>query len=230
MAARSAFHDELQAAVDERHQADHPLIAKWAAGEIGRETVAGAIAEIWYWINGIQPKLFFHVSSGAPDDVIEMQLENYREETDPENPHMALILRFAAACGLSRETLDRGRGLPTTESLVGFQLATARRESWIAGVAASAIASEAQEPALIGKVLPALRGTYGFSEHELEFWWLHGEADIEHGGRAFRVLERHCVTRADKDLAIHWAREGARMKWLFWDGIALHYETGYRLQ
>ena len=230
MVAKSAFHKELQAAVNERHQVDHPLIAKWANGDVKPETVAGVITEIWYWINGIQPKLFFAICADAPEDIIGMQLENFHEETDPENPHMDLIIRFAAACGQSRKKLDQSRGLPTTESLVNFQLGTARREHWMAGLAASAIASEAQEPVLIQKVLPALRDTYKFSEHDLEFWWLHGVADVEHGGRAFKALERHCKTRADKDLAIHWAREGARMKWMFWDGITLHYEMGHRLQ
>jgi hypothetical protein len=31
-------------------------------------------------------------------------------------------------------------------------------------------------------------------------------------------------------MAIHWAGEGARNKWMFWDGIYLHYEMGYKLQ
>ena len=31
-------------------------------------------------------------------------------------------------------------------------------------------------------------------------------------------------------MALRYARDGARMKYLFWDGINLHYEIGYRLQ
>ena len=44
------------------------------------------------------------------------------------------------------------------------------------------------------------------------------------------MLEKHCTTRETRELALHWAREGARMKYMFWDGINLHYEMGYRLQ
>ena len=32
-----------------------------------------------------------------------------------------------------------------------------------------------------------------------------------------------------KDLALHWAYEGARMRWFYFDGIFLHYEMGYSL-
>ena len=46
----------------------------------------------------------------------------------------------------------------------------------------------------------------------------------------FDTLEKHCTTRETQDIAIHWAREGARMKYMFWDGINLHYEVGYPLQ
>ena len=230
MAAMTTFHRELQGAVNEQHQADHPLIAKWARGEVKRETVTGAAAEIWHWVGNLLPEAFFNICAKSPADVVDMEMENLREETDPDNPHTELLLRFNEACGTDRKVLMAGRGLPTTESWLNWELDVTRYQSWIAAVSGVHISSEAQEPTLINKILPALRETYKFNEHELEFWWLHGEADIEHGGRAFKALERHCKTRAQKDLAIHYAREGARMKWLFWDGINLHYEMGYKLQ
>ena len=230
MTNAEAFEKELQAAVDERHQADHPLVARIAAGEAKRETIAGAITEHWHWISNLLPTAFYNICARAPQDVIDMEVENLEEETDPDNPHIDLIVRFAEACGVPRERLEAGRGLPTTESWLAWELATTRNEHWIAGVAGVHISSEAQEPKLFSKVLPALRETYGFSEHDLEFWWLHAEADVEHGGRASQILARHCDTREKQQMAIHWAREGARLKYLFWDGIHIHYEMGYRLQ
>lgn len=230
MYSETEFKAALQGAVNRRHQADHPIAAKWMAGELKRETIAGTITEIWYWISRLVPEALFAIAANGPQEVIDMQMENYGEELDPENPHPALILRFAKACGMSEAALRAGRGLPTTEAWLNWELRTAHKEPWIAAVAAVHIASEAQEPQLFNKFLPALRGKYGFSEHELEFWWLHAEADIEHGGRAADLLARHCKTQAEQDLAIHWAGEGARRKWLFWDGIYLHYEMGYKLQ
>ncbi len=226
----SSFRNALQAVVDERNQASHPLIDKWAAGEVGRETIAGAIREHWYWINNLIPEALFNICAKAPEDVVAMEMENYAEETDPANPHVELLLRFCEACGMTREQLAAGRGLPTTESWLDWELNVTAREPWIAGVAGIHIASEAQEPRLFSKVLPALRETYGFSEHDLEYWWLHAEADIEHGGRAFEILVKHCDTAEKQDMALKFASDGARMKYLFWDGINLHYEVGYKLQ
>ena len=77
---------------------------------------------------------------------------------------------------------------------------------------------------------PALREVYKFKEPDIEHFWLHSEVDIEHGGRAFDLLVKHCKTREQKDMCIHFARESAKMRWFHFDGIFLHYEMGYALQ
>ena len=230
MSRADSFKEELQGAVNERHQANHPLVDKIAAGEAKRETITGAISEHWHWIGNLLPEAFYNICSRAPQDVIDMEVENLEEETHPENPHIDLIVRFAEACGVPHAELKVGRGLPTTESWLNWELSATRNQPWIAGLAAVHVSSEAQEPRLFSKILPALRETYSFSEHDLEYWWLHAEADIEHGGRAMDILAKHCDTREKQELAIHWAREGARMKYMFWDGINIHYEMGYALQ
>jgi pyrroloquinoline quinone (PQQ) biosynthesis protein C len=139
------------------------------------------------------------------------------------------VLRFAEANGADLDAVKRGRGLPTTEAWVAF-LTRCAQESWIAGVAATNIGTESQSPLLYGTVLPALRERYGFDEHVIEHFWLHTEADVEHGGRAFDILERHCTTEELRQTAIHYARESARMRWFYFDGIYLHYELGYKLR
>ena len=228
MATNSSFHDELQKAVG--REAGHPLITKVARGKASRKAINGMALEHWHWLSRIVPETFFNICKRAPDDVIAMELENFEEETDPENPHVDLILRFAKACGIDKKKIKVSEPLPTTDALVNWQTRVAKEQDWAAGVATIHVASESQVPKLFSKVLPALRKTYKFSERDLEFWWLHVTADQEHGGRAFQLLERHCKTRAEKDRVIYWARQAARMKWLFWDGIHLHYEMGYKLQ
>ena len=230
MSAVGNFRDELQEAVDARHQANHPFIDKWAEGQLSRDAITGASCEIWHWISNLLPEAFFNICAKSPQDVIDMEMENLEEETDPENPHERLMIRFIEACGVSEDELSKQRGLPTTQSWLDWELRAARDQPWYAAVAGIHIASEAQEPRLFTRVLPALRETYKFSEHDLEFFWLHAEADVEHGGRAFEMLVRHCQTSAEKDLALHYAVEGARMKWFFWDGIHLHYDMKYPLQ
>jgi pyrroloquinoline quinone (PQQ) biosynthesis protein C len=150
--------------------------------------------------------------------VIELQIENFHDETADERPHLNIVLRFAEANGADIEQVKKGRGLPTTRAWTDWLTKVALHESWIAGIAATRIGTESQSPMLYSKVLPALRGIYKYPEDV-----------IEHGDRGFQALERHCVTRAQQEEAIHFARESARMRWFYFDGIYLHYEQGYKL-
>ncbi len=65
---------------------------------------------------------------------------------------------------------------------------------------------------LYSKVLPALREIYKYPEDAIEHVWLHAEVDIEHGGRGFDLLERHCTTPELEEMAVHYARESARKR------------------
>jgi pyrroloquinoline-quinone synthase len=212
----------------ERHCANHPMTEKWARGELGRNAMMGWAVEHWHWVSKMNP-VPFHISSKAPTDVIAMEMANFHEENDDARPHLEIVLRFAQANGADIDAVKRGRGLPTTRSWANFLNWTAKDEPWIAGMAAVRIGTESQSPLLYGKLLPALRDIYKFPEADIEHFWLHVDADEDHGGRAFELLERHCTTRELQEMAINYARESARMRWFYFDGIYLHYELGYSL-
>ncbi len=225
---KSSFRKELEAAVLRRHCANHPLTEKWAKGEVSRNAHMGWAVEHYHWVSKLVP-MMINICVGAPKDVVKFTLDNYNEETDEDHSHLDILLKFAKANGADLEKVKKGRGLPTTESWVRFQKEATEHDSWIAGVAAINIGTESQSPMLYSRMLPALREIYKYPESDIEHFWLHVEADEDHGGRAFEALERHCTTRELKDLAIHWAYESARMRWLYFDGIYLHYEMNYKL-
>jgi pyrroloquinoline-quinone synthase len=229
MAGKSAFRIELEDAVLERHCANHPMTEKWAVGELGRNACMGWAVEHYHWISTMLREVTFNICRHAPDDVIAREIENFNEEADPDHSHMEIVLKFAEENGADLKEVKAGRGLPTTESWSKWLRATARDEPWYCAVAALRIGTESQSPMLYSKVLPALREVYKYPEDAIEHFWLHAEVDIEHGDRGFELLERHCTSRALKDEAIHWARESARMRWFYFDGIFLHYEHGYAL-
>ncbi len=226
MVNKSRFRQELEEAVGERHLVNHPLYKNWREGELSRQGMMGMMLESWFWISRLVPKGNFLIASKAPQDVIDMELENVGEELDPKNPHPALFLRFIKACGFDPDALTEGRGLPSTEWWCNWQLAVAEHEPWQAGVAAMHVGSEFQAAGTMTSVLAALREEYKFSEHDIEHFWIHGEADVRHSASAFEVLERHCTTRELKDLAARHVRDSARFKWFFTDCIYLHYEKG----
>ena len=98
MVVSTSFRDELRAAVDERHCADHPMTDKWARGELGRDALMGWGVEHYHWISNIRPNTFYKLAK-APPDVREMILENFQEENDPNRPHLPIVLKFAQANG-----------------------------------------------------------------------------------------------------------------------------------
>lgn len=227
---KSEFRLELEAAVNECHCADHPMWDKLAAGELGRRACMGWAVEHYHWISTMLREATFSICAKAPADVIEVELENFREEEDPDEPHMEIVLKFAKANGADLDEVRSGEGLPTTRSWSAWLRHVAREEPWYCGVAAIRIGTESQSPRLYSKVLPSLRENYRYDEEDIKHFWLHSEVDIEHGDRGFEVLERHCSTREMKDAAIRFARESARMRWFYFDGIHLHYELGYALR
>jgi pyrroloquinoline-quinone synthase len=222
------FREQLQAAVLSRHCANHPLTEKWAAGEVSRNARMGWAVEHYHWVSKMG-KAFFSICANAPNDVVAFTMENWSEENSEDRSHLDIVLRFAKANGASIPAIMKGRGLPTTESWVRFLLDASKMEPWIIGVAALNIGTESQSPMLYGKMLPSLRKVYKYPEADIEHFWLHIDADEDHGGRAFAALERHCTTKELKELAVHWAYESARMRWFYFDGIYLHYEMGYNL-
>ena len=222
------FREQLEAAVLRRHCANHPMTLKWARGELSRNACMGWAVEHYHWVSKMTPA-FFTICANAPMDVVQFMLANAAEENDPKRSHLDIVLRFARTNGADIDKVKKGRGLPSTESWVRFLLDAAKSDPWIIGVAAITIGTESQSPLLYSRLLPALRKSYKYPERDIEHFWLHVDADNIHGGRAFKALERHCTTKALKELALHWAYESARMRWFYFDGIYQHYELGYNL-
>jgi len=228
MKSQGSLRQELEAAVMERHCVNHPLTEKWVKGQLSRNAMMGWAIEHWHWVNKM-PEAAFSICAKAPKDVIAVELENLREETDEARSHLDIVLRFAQANGADIEEVKKGRGLPTTEAWANWLIQAAKEHPWIKGVAAIRVGTESQSPLLYGGILPALRNIYRFKEEVIEHFWLHVDADTDHGGRAFDLLERHCTTPELQEMAIHYARESAKMRWFYFDGIYLHYEMGYKL-
>ena len=63
------FRKAINDAIGRRHQANHPLIDKFARGEVKRETVAGTITEIWYWISKLIPEALLLIAANVDREV-----------------------------------------------------------------------------------------------------------------------------------------------------------------
>ena len=225
MSNKSEFRRQLETLVEGRHLKNHPMYVEWARGALSKRCMAGCMAESYHYVSRIVPA-FFMIASRAPADVVEMELENYGDEMNPANPHPELFLRFIAACGEDPDAVRNGRGLPSTELWTEWLWTLAKDEPWQAAVAAIHVGSEFQAPGTFKAILPALREKYGFTEQEIEHFWLHAEVDVAHSGSAFDVLEHHCTTEEQKEMVSHYVSESIRRRWFFMDCVYLHYDKG----
>ena len=82
---KSSFRLALEAAVEERHCADHPMWDMLAAGDLGKNACMGWAVEHYHWISNMLTEATFQICAKAPSDVIELELE----QTDP---CLALVL------------------------------------------------------------------------------------------------------------------------------------------
>ena len=92
---KSAFRQSLEDAVNERHCADHPMWDELAAGDLGRNACMGWAVEHYHWLSNMLTEATFQICAKAPNDVIELELENFHEEEDPDEGDFRLAMQNA---------------------------------------------------------------------------------------------------------------------------------------
>jgi pyrroloquinoline-quinone synthase len=133
-----------------------------------------------------------------------------------------LLLRFANACGVSTEELQtaelRAEILPTTRAM----------RSWVWELVAFRTPAEAAAGIMVGLEgqLPTLYPMYvamlnkmGFTNHELEFFHVHIEGDVEHNRIGLEICERYASTPALQDRALAAVRASGQLRWSFLSGM-----------
>ena len=227
--AIATLRDELRAAVESRHSRHHPYYQLWCEGKLPREAIAGWVQEHYHftkdipWLSG--PKL-----CDVPyEDVRDMARRGIAEEMDPTDPHINILLRFGEAMGLDPEEVKRSKPLPTTQALLDWTYILTRHRSIIEAVAGLNIGLESQPPQLYGTMVPALKEHYGCTDAQIAYFPVHVEADTEHGSRAFDIVEKYARSEEQRQRVVLAAREGAEKRWLYIDGIYIHYVLGYKL-
>ncbi len=227
--ACKTFRDQIREAVESRHSRFHPYYKLWAEGKLTHAQMGGWVQEHYHFTKDIAWLLGPMLTDNPYPDVREMFRQNIAEEMDPRDPHIEILLRFGRACGLDPAQIKRAKPLPTTQALLDWIFILTRHRSMVEAIAGLNIGLESQPPQLYGGIIPTLRNVYRFTEEEIAYFPVHTEADMEHGDRAYRLVEKYTRGEEMKARVIMAAREGAEKRWLYIDGIYLHYVQGYRL-
>jgi pyrroloquinoline-quinone synthase len=215
--ANSAFRQQLESAVNARHSRLNPFTEKWVNGELTRPQLGAWAAQHYQYVSQF-PRWCATVYGACPySDVRDFLLENIIEE-ESGTKHVSLLIRFAEACGVSRQDVETARQLPTTRALTAWCFEMAHRPFY-EGAAGLLVGLESQVPGIYKRNLPPLTSRYGFREHEIEFFSIHIEADEVHGERGYEIVEQYADTDEKRTVAVEAVRQATEMRWLYMSGL-----------
>ena len=217
MAEHSAFRKELASAVNARHSRLNPFTEKWVKGELTRAQLGSWASQHYQYVSQF-PRWCATVYGGCPyPDARDFLLENIVEE-ESGTKHVDLLIRFAEACGVSGAEVERTTQLPSTRGLTAWCFEMSRAPFY-AAAAGLLVGLESQVPGIYQRNLPPLKTHYGFTDHEVEFFAIHIEADEVHGERGYEIVEKYADTPEKRAAAVQAVREATEMRWQYMTGL-----------
>jgi pyrroloquinoline-quinone synthase len=223
------FRAALEAAIKGNAATGSPFSLAWANGTLTREQLC-RWAENHYHYVGFFADYLGYVYARMPERFREAKdflLANMYEEEIGGDRHTDLLIRFAEACGTTRErVLDDNNISATTRALQAWCYSVAMREDPIVAVAGLVVGLESQVPSIYRKQAPVLREKYGFTEEETEFFDLHIVSDEIHGERGYQIVLEHATTVELQQQCLKICRIGAQMRLLYTGALYNDYVLG----
>jgi pyrroloquinoline-quinone synthase len=212
------FRDALEAAIKGREAKNASFSLAWARGELTRDHFARWAENHYHYVGPFADYLGY-IYSNTPDhatDAKDFLLQNMYEEELSDIRHTDLLIRFAEACGTTRErVIDIDNACAVTRGLQGWCYATAMREHFAVATAALVVGLESQVPSIYRRQYPVLLEKYGFTEEETEFFDLHITSDEIHGERGYQIVLEHAVTPELQERSLQLVRHGAEARFAY---------------
>jgi pyrroloquinoline-quinone synthase len=138
------------------------------------------------------------------------------EEEISDVRHTDLLIRFAEACGTTRErVMDIDNATAVTRGLQGWCYAVSFREHFAVATAALVVGLESQVPSIYRRQYPVLLEKYGFDEDAVEFFDLHITSDEIHGERGYQIVLKYADTPDLQQRCLQLVRHGAEMRYSY---------------
>lgn len=222
--------DEFRAAIEEamkgREAKDASFSLAWANGDLKREHFARWAENHYHYVGPFADYLAY-IYANAPDEHTEAKdflLQNMYEEELADIRHTDLLIRFAEACGTSKERVEDPRNMsPVTRGLQGWCYATAMRKHWVVATAALIVGLESQVPDIYRRQYPPLLEKYGFTEDEAEFFELHISSDEVHGERGYEIVLNNASTPELQQECLEAVRDAADMRFSYTKSLYDYY-------
>lgn len=216
--SKSDFRVALENAIKGREAKNASFSQAWANGELTREHFARWAENHYHYVGPFADYLGY-IYSNTPDhatDAKDFLLQNMYEEELSDVRHTDLLMRFAEACGTTRErVMDIDNATAVTRGLQGWCYAIAMREHFAVATAALVVGLESQVPSIYRRQYPALIEKYGFTEEEAEFFDLHITSDEIHGERGYQIVLEHANTPELQQRCLQLVRHGAEARFSY---------------
>lgn len=220
------FRTALQEAMKGRQAKDAPFSVAWAEGKLKRHHFARWAENHFHYVGPFADYLAY-IYASIPDQHTEAKdfmLQNMYEEELADIRHTDLLVKFAEACGTTRERIEDPENMnPVMRGLQAWCYATAMREHFAVATAALVVGLESQVPSIYKKQIVPLREVYGFTEDEIEFFDLHITSDEVHGERGYQLVLDHADTPELQQRCLDFVRWGAGMRFSYTQGLYDYY-------
>ena len=221
------FVQELHEMVRRKHSKDHPVIGMIERGELDREQLKGFVGQFYLFFPKPFPKPIAAMLGRCPDDPVleKMWMENVVEEGTGEitgtDSHKGLYIRFAEACGYTREELDRIEPLPETEAFLDWRELLTYQRSWLELYAGQGFCLEGTASERMTRIVNGLTKHYGFrrDSEEIRYWTLHMSVDEEHMRVGPYAVEKYALTDFQQEQVRRAVQKTLDIFWLAYDGI-----------
>lgn len=192
--------DKLDAIIEEHKYSKHAFVQDVVNGDIEKQKIKDwAIQkyfQVYYQVQG-----FSAVHSNCEyEDVRLFMVEQLSEEETGDgcgsDSHYNLMKRFALSLGAVEEDFKTTAVGPAVKQHVDRLLRICKGEHFIYGLLAFYV-FESQTSESAQKMFNGFQQHFGSTDAELEWFSVHGEADIEHSKMHRRLIEKYCADLAD---------------------------------
>ena len=217
---REEFRAELENAIKGREAKNASFSKAWAEGRLERHHFARWAENHYHYVGPFADYLGY-IYSNTPahaTDAKDFLLQNMYEEELSDVRHTDLLIRFAEACGTTRErVMDIDNATAVTRGLQGWCYAIAMREHFAVATAALVVGLESQVPSIYRRQYPVLvdPNGYGFTEEEAEFFDLHITSDEIHGERGYQIVLEYANTPELQQRCLQLVRHGAEARFSY---------------
>jgi pyrroloquinoline-quinone synthase len=218
--SQAEFRTALEEAMKGTLAKDASFSRAWATGKLQRHHFVAWATNHYHYIGpfGDYLGLMYSQTPDTARDAKDFLLQNMWEEELSDVRHTDLLIRFAEACGGTREhVMDRRNAMPFTKALQGWLYYVASHEHFAVSSAALIVGLESQVPSIYRAQYPKLidPDVYGFTEDETEFFDLHITSDEVHGERGYQIVLNHADSPSLQQRSIAMVREAADMRFTY---------------